>query len=261
MEGVGGVKGEWERWRERAPVLQESGPLVVKQTWQHLSLTLSPLRCRSPLIPLGAMHHGKTPPTTHTHFHHPPLSSPPVSFPPSWAGLFFMGPRDKHEKCGTKLGRIDKWVCMGLKKDALTESPGTGTEQGLLIQKTQVSLLSKALSSCSYCSLALHQLLYLSSHMCIVTACTSKHFKKVSSPHQRFYKCFLIRPQISTTRLWPRYRRFIMALYMWTSYNEHTRRRGLNSKISQTQYKDWKGQARSCTVHAAISLINLWRNI
>lgn len=71
VERKSGVKGEWERWRERAPVSLELGPLVANRSWQHLSLTLSPLCCCSPLIPLGARHHGKTPipKRTHTHFH------------------------------------------------------------------------------------------------------------------------------------------------------------------------------------------------
>lgn len=118
MERESGVKGEWERWRERAPVLLESGPLVVNQSWQPLSLTLSPLLCRSPLIPLGTRHHGKTPPP-HTHTLSPP---PPTlccrpfltSFPPSWAGLVLEGARDKHQACGTNrplmwADRTDNW--------------------------------------------------------------------------------------------------------------------------------------------------------
>lgn len=67
---------KWERWRERAPVPLESGPLTVKQCWQHLALTLSPSCRYSPLIPLGTRHHGvATPIHTYT------LSAPRLTLP------------------------------------------------------------------------------------------------------------------------------------------------------------------------------------
>lgn len=111
VERESGVKGKWERWRERAPVLLESGSLVVNQTWQHLSLTLSPLHCCSPLIPLGARHNGKTsppstPPNTHTHTNtrsRPTSNLPcrPLLYPFPHLGLFLVGAQDKHQACGT----------------------------------------------------------------------------------------------------------------------------------------------------------------
>lgn len=108
FEGVGGenlVKIEWGRWCERAPVLLELCPLVVNQSWQHLSLTLSPICYCSPLIPLGPWHHGKIcSPQTHisAHFcHHytPPGSSHISSL--SGTGLVYLGAQDKHGACGT----------------------------------------------------------------------------------------------------------------------------------------------------------------
>ena len=119
MEGAGaeresGVTGEWERWRERAPVPLESSPLVVNQSWQHLSLALTPLRRCSPLIPLGVRHHSKTAPT-HTHTHTHTFTNPSSLVVPShicspilgWA-WFFTGARDKHQACGTN--RLLMWA-------------------------------------------------------------------------------------------------------------------------------------------------------
>lgn len=92
-----GVTGEWKRWRERGTVPLESGPLVVNQSWQHLSLTLSPLCSHSPLIPLAARHHVRTPSHTHTL----PCCPQPYLIPHLGQGFCCVGAQDKHQAGGT----------------------------------------------------------------------------------------------------------------------------------------------------------------